>query len=340
MGGEDPPGTPRVSDQLQRFRDTHLGFPFQHIILNTPPSELIGTTPLNVNPTPLNAVMPETVTATLDDHEEVVFVVNNLPLTPVLSTPHTGNQEDDVDVMPLIPNPSALPSPPSRISPPAIITAIFVFKQPIISSTSSDTISVMSRVSRDPEGNSPTIIAAAAAVNRSSNLGLSTTPSIHYRELARSVAGSIERQVERQNQQIDAVIQDIRPNRPDPLIATKLSSVISGMTTPGMPQSSPSLLSSHLSLDHTLLTEWQRNLLHSDMKLLYKIPIKNQDEIIAYVDQYSSNQNVSGVGDVVAYAIELIEEYYSKEFTVPTIADITEKPKSLSSSDTTASNDL
>ena len=76
------------------------------------------------------------------------------------------------------------------------------------------------------------------------------------------------------------------------------------MTTAGIPSTSPLLP----SLDITLYTEWQGNLLPSDMKLLHKISIKNQDEIISCVDPYSSNQNVLGAEEVVANAKELIDE--------------------------------
>ena len=74
------------------------------------------------------------------------------------------------------------------------------------------------------------------------------------------------------------------------------------------------------------------------MKLLHTIPIKNQDEITSYVDQYSSNRNVSGAGDITAYTKELIDEYYSQKFTASTIADIPEGPNS--SSNTITSNDI
>ena len=246
-----------------------------------------------MKPTSLNTVMPETITESLDDHNEVVFVVDKVPLTPISSTqPRTDIQDDDVYVMPPTPDPSLLPSPPSRISPPATITANFVSKQPIVLSTSLDAVSVTSSVSQEPEGIPPTIVTAdAIAVNISSNIGLSTTPSTNSREPAGSITGLTERQVKRQNQRIDAVIQEICPSRPDPLITKELSSVIFGMTTPGMPPPSLSLPSSLPSLDLTLPTEWQGNLLPSDVKLLHKMPIKNQDEIISYVDQYSSNQN-------------------------------------------------
>ena len=76
------------------------------------------------------------------------------------------------------------------------------------------------------------------------------------------------------------------------------------------------------------------------MKLFCKIPIKYQDEIISYVDQYSSNQNVSGAGEVVAYATELIDEYYFKRIIESTIADIPEKAKTLPSKDTTTNNSV
>ena len=128
-------------------------------------------------------------------------------------------------------------------------------------------------MSRDPYGNPPrNIVADAAAVTRSSHVGLSITPTIQSREPAGSIAGLIEEQVERQNQQLDAVIQEIRPHRPDPVIATD-ESIISAMTT----QPSPSLP----SLDMTLPSEWQGNLLPADVKRLHKIPIKYQDQIIS-----------------------------------------------------------
>ena len=138
-----------------------------------------------MNPKPLNAVMTETVTATLDDHEEVVFVVDNVPLTPVSSTVPTDIQEDDVDIMPPIPVTSSLPPSPSRVSPPATIIATNISKHPLASSTSSDLLSVKSRVSRDPDWNSPGMIATnATAVTRSSNLGLLKPPTILSREPA------------------------------------------------------------------------------------------------------------------------------------------------------------
>ena len=114
--------------------------------------------------------------------------------------------------------------------------------------------------------------------------------------------------------------------------------MISGMVNPAMLPSSPSLLSSLPSLDLTLPTEWQGNLLPSNIKLLHKIPIKRQNKIISYVDLYASNQNLSGAGNVVTYTKELIDEYYSQKFTAPTIDDIPEELNS--SSDTIASNDM
>ena len=219
-GRKDRPGTSRVLDQLRRFGDTHLVSPFRNILCNTPFSERIAITSPNIKPTPLNTVMLETVTPSLDNHEEVVFVVDNIPPTPVSSTqPRIDIQDNDINVMPPTPDPSLLPSPPSRISPMTTITANFISEQPIVSSTSSDAILVMSRVSQDAVRNRPII--ATAAVNRSSNTGLSAKLSTNSREPDGSIAGSIERQVERQNQQIDAVIQEIHPSRPDPLIVTK-----------------------------------------------------------------------------------------------------------------------
>ena len=152
-----------------------------------------------MNHEPLNIVMTETVTVTLDDHEEVVVVVDNdAPPTPVSLTPPNDTQENDVYISLLIPVPSSLPSQ-SLISPPAtIITVTIPSEQPIVSSTSLDLLSVVSQASQDPDGNSPVIIAAnAAAVTRSSNLGLSITPSIPSRDPAGSIAGSIEEKVER-----------------------------------------------------------------------------------------------------------------------------------------------
>ena len=70
-----------------------------------------------------------------------------------------------------------------------------------------------------------------------------------------SIAGLIERQVERQNQQIDAVIQELCPLRSDPLIVTESSSIISSVTNPAMPPTSSSVLSSLPSLDITVPTE-------------------------------------------------------------------------------------
>ena len=83
--GKDPPGTPQVLDQLQRFGDTHLVSPFRNILRNTPPSEQIATTSPNMNPTPLNTVMLETVTPSLDDYEEVIFVADNVSVSVSLS---------------------------------------------------------------------------------------------------------------------------------------------------------------------------------------------------------------------------------------------------------------
>ena len=131
-----------------------------------------------MKPTSLNTVMPETITESLDDHNEVVFVVDKVPLTPISSTqPRTDIQDDDVYVMPPTPDPSFLPSPPPHISPSATITTNFISKQSIVSSTSSDVILVMLRVSDDRDGNQPIIV--AAAVNRPSNIGLLATSSIN-----------------------------------------------------------------------------------------------------------------------------------------------------------------
>ena len=177
-GGKGSTGTSRVLDQLQRFGDAHLVSPFQNNLCNTPPSKRIAITSPHMNPTPLNTVMPETVTPSLDDHEEVVFVIDDAPPTPVSSTqPHTDVQDNDVNVMPPTPDPSFLPSPPPHISPSATITTNFISKQSIVSSTSSDVILVMLRVSDDRDGNQPIIV--AAAVNRPSNIGLLATSSIN-----------------------------------------------------------------------------------------------------------------------------------------------------------------
>ena len=127
--GKYPPGTPQILDQLQRFGDKYLVSPFQNILHNTPPSEQITITSPTMSLTLLNVVMLETVTETLDNHKEVVSAVNNLSLTSVSSTqPGTDIQEDNLNVMPPIPDPSLLPSPPSRIFPSATITTNFVSK--------------------------------------------------------------------------------------------------------------------------------------------------------------------------------------------------------------------
>ena len=80
-----------------------------------------------MNHEPLNTVMTETVTATLDDHKEVVIVVdNNIPPTPLSLTSPNDTQENKVDIRPTIPVPSLLPSQ-SCIPPPAtIITTTLV----------------------------------------------------------------------------------------------------------------------------------------------------------------------------------------------------------------------
>ena len=149
-GGKDPPGTPRVLDQLLRFGDTHLVSPFQNIFPGTPPSEKITSTSSNMDPTPLNTVMLETVTPSLDDNKEVVFVADDASISISLTLPHTNIQDDNDK--PLTPNPPILPSPPSQISPPAIITT-YISERTIVSGTSLDVLLVTSRVSRDPEGN-------------------------------------------------------------------------------------------------------------------------------------------------------------------------------------------
>ena len=107
-----------------------------------------------------------------------------------------------------------------------------------------DTLLVLLRASRDPDGNLATIAVVAA------------TPSTHSREPTGSIVETIERQVERQNQQIDAAIQELGPNRPDPLIATESFSIISGITNPAMSPSFTSIISSLPSLDLTVPTEW------------------------------------------------------------------------------------
>ena len=93
-----------------------------------------------MNPTPLNPVMFETVTPSLDDHKEVVFVANDASDSVPLTPPRTDIQDNDI---PPTPNPLLPPSPPSRISPPATITANIVSQHPIVSGTSSDTLLMM-----------------------------------------------------------------------------------------------------------------------------------------------------------------------------------------------------
>ena len=133
-GGKDPPRnqTPRVLDQLQRFRDTHLVSSFQNILLNTLPSERIATTSQNMNPTPLNPVMLEILTPSLDDHEEVEFVANNASVSISLTPLRTDIQDDDMHPTP---DPPLPPLPPP--SPPATITPNIVSEHPIVSGTSS-----------------------------------------------------------------------------------------------------------------------------------------------------------------------------------------------------------
>ena len=88
MGGKDPPGTPRLMDRFRKLRDTHLLSPLRNILLSFPPSEQTAITSTIMRPTPLNAVMTETVTESLNEQEEVVLFVNNeVPLNPNSLTP-------------------------------------------------------------------------------------------------------------------------------------------------------------------------------------------------------------------------------------------------------------
>mmetsp|Transcript_3954 Transcript_3954/g.4492 ORF Transcript_3954/g.4492 Transcript_3954/m.4492 type:complete len:128 (+) Transcript_3954:737-1120(+) len=101
--GKDPPGTPWIIDQFRRYRDTYLVSPFLNIHPTTPDSERIAITSTHMNPTPLNVAAVKTVTAILDDREEVVL---NVPLTPASSTPPRppiDNQDEDVYIVPLTP---------------------------------------------------------------------------------------------------------------------------------------------------------------------------------------------------------------------------------------------
>ena len=67
--------------------------------------------------------MIEIITPSLDDHEEVVFVADNVSLTSISSTqPRTdiqdNIQDNDINVIPLTPDPlapSLLPSPLSYV---------------------------------------------------------------------------------------------------------------------------------------------------------------------------------------------------------------------------------
>ena len=160
-GGKDPPGTPWRVDQFRRFRD--LISPSRNIPLTTPPSMQIAITSINMSSPPLYVVAAETVTATLDDQEEVVFVADDEVHPPhASSTSPTDIQEDDVDIVPPIPVPSLLPSQ-SQVFPPAtIIAANIISEHPLVSSTSSDLLSVVSRGSQDPDGNSSASLAAVA----------------------------------------------------------------------------------------------------------------------------------------------------------------------------------
>ena len=86
-------------DQFQTFSNLHLVSPFQNVLLTIPLLERIATTSTNMNPKPLNAVMTETITESLDDHKEVVFIVDNdVPPTPISSIPPTDTQVDNVDL--------------------------------------------------------------------------------------------------------------------------------------------------------------------------------------------------------------------------------------------------
>ena len=101
-----------------------------------------------MNPTPLNPVMLETVTPSLDDHVEDVFVANDASVSVSLTPPRTDIQDDN---LPPTPDPPLPPSHPS--SPPVTITTNIVSEHPIVAGTSLDALSVLSKVSRDPEGN-------------------------------------------------------------------------------------------------------------------------------------------------------------------------------------------
>ena len=94
-----------------------------------------------MNPPSSNVVAAETVTVNLDDHEEVVFVVDNdVPLPPASLTPPPpiDDQEDDVYIV--------LPTPVSSLSlfPSPVTTAAATNPsgRPLVSSTSSDLLSV------------------------------------------------------------------------------------------------------------------------------------------------------------------------------------------------------
>ena len=134
--------------------------------------------------TSLNAVMTETVTESLDDHKEVVFIVdNNVPLPRNSSTPSDDIQEDEADLTPPIPDPLSLPPSPPCASYPATIIDATISEPPLISSASLYLFSVRSRVSQDPDGNPPRdIVADAAAVTRSSHVGISNTTTIQSRD--------------------------------------------------------------------------------------------------------------------------------------------------------------
>ena len=132
-GGKDPPGTLWIVNQFQRFRDIRWYLLSKKSFLS-----LL----LQKNFSYLNKHEPQTfehycydwsITETLDDHKKVLFVIDNVPLTPVSLTPPTDIQEDNVDLMPLIPVPSLLPPSPSYISTPATITATYISEHIVLS---------------------------------------------------------------------------------------------------------------------------------------------------------------------------------------------------------------
>ena len=93
--------------------------------------------------------MVDTVTPSLDDQEEVVFVTNDASISISLTSPRTDTQDKDPPLTPQdeVPPPTPEPLPPSPpSSPPATINANIISEQLIVSSTCLDTLSVVTMI--------------------------------------------------------------------------------------------------------------------------------------------------------------------------------------------------